>query len=752
MRNKFLILLFGLLLAVGWTNDASAQKLHQGKPWYQSAFFQKMIQPKTIENPKAKAIEVSANEQAEGIDGQPSRAPMRANYNQTANVTHVKSWYDAKSYTWYDAEGNSQGTASFTDVVTDSCQMFWFIRNLYTNPEMPGIKYTEAQDYDLAYAGCDFGYWISGDVTQDIEIQMSSNCYITFIGVYSYDNPNNPITSYNVSSSYGTSDLPTGWSMPNSYYMTKSSENVSTSSGIQTWYYWRLSSNTSTTYTTAFTISKDLLAGKGGVYVYVIARSASSATAENRNYSYRVRYYDYNKNTYYTFGGEQHLLTNSWDEYLSMVNGPITPPTENGYSVVLVKLNDDVTKVPNADEYTLTDSALYSYYNKYVKEMQLLTDGLRVNENTADAGTLFAYTGDVNKFYYISKGKLYPISGSENAWHNNSDNEYERYSDRAPFYNMYEEFSPYVDSGTEDHSDLYEKLKQGTTYPILHDCQSVLKMTHWFTIASDDGSTENRVSSLVLYIPDQRGLSGSRSYETAHQPTVGMYMIDLYADIEPSTTPDYYTTTVTWEDNLGTISHVDDIPQTYYLYEIRDKNGDGIMDTTLVYTGPNTSWTSSQSDYGDYPVGDPTAYDIYYFVIGVPTAATNPDTFFAKSNTDDVTVPGKTDFVGLQWVRYESDFVTKNDADPRYNEVNYYRNWLAPHALSTSSSQAGISAGNVGTTGRILTLYREDKPIIDLELVMNGNKAYYRIKYRDRATNQQVEPGYNENTGELNNK
>ena len=27
MRNKFLILLFGLLLAVGWTNDASAQAL-----------------------------------------------------------------------------------------------------------------------------------------------------------------------------------------------------------------------------------------------------------------------------------------------------------------------------------------------------------------------------------------------------------------------------------------------------------------------------------------------------------------------------------------------------------------------------------------------------------------------------------------------------------------------------------------------------------------------------------------------------
>ena len=117
-----------------------------------------------------------------------------------------------------------------------------------------------------------------------------------------------------------------------------------------------------------------------------------------------------------------------------------------------------------------------------------------------------------------------------------------------------------------------------------------------------------------------------------------MYMIDLYADIEPSTTTDYYTVTVNWYDNLGEITHSENIPQTYNLYEIYDKDNDGDLDTTLVYTGPNVTWTH------DYPVGDPSAYDISYYVIGTPTAATNQDTFFAKSNTDDVTVPGKSDF------------------------------------------------------------------------------------------------------------
>ena len=138
-------------------------------------------------------------------------------------------------------------------------------------------------------------------------------------------------------------------------------------------------------------------------------------------------------------------------------------------------------------------------------------------------------------------------------------------------------------------------------------------------------------------------------------------------------------------------------------------------------------------------------------MIGTPTQATNQDTFFAKSNTDDVTVPGKYDFLGLQWWRYESDYVTDDGTN---QEVNYYRNFLAPHALAVQGD-IGITAGNVGSTGRTLTLYRKyeengnlvEIPIIDLELVMSGNKAYYRIKKRPNT--QQIEPGYDEN-GELN--
>ena len=394
--------------------------------------------------------------------------------------------------------------------------------------------------------------------------------------------------------------------------------------------------------------------------------------------------------------------------------------------MLLVKLKDGVND--NVEErapmYTADEDELRDYFTTYISEIQLLTDGMRVGTGD-NVGTVFAYTGDLNRFYHISKGKMAYLSSLDDLGY-----------DRAPFYSMYEEFAPVSQEDESGFDDFYEKMKQGETYNIIHDCNSVNFMQHYFSMSGKSGTTWNHVNSLVLYIPDYRGGTADdwRDYVTNHQPTVGMYMIDLYADIEPSATQtDYYTVTVDWTSNLDSICHTDGIDQTYNLYQIIGN------DTTLVYTGPNTTWSQ------DYPVGDPSAYDISYFVIGTPDDATNKDTFFAKSNTDDVTVPGKTDFIGLQWWRYESDYVTDDGTN---QEVNYYRNFLAPHALAVQG-EAGINAGNVGTTGRKLTLYRDETPIIDLELVMNGNKAYYRIKYINRNENQQVEPGYDPNTGEL---
>jgi len=721
MKRKMTILLFGLLLAVGWTSSAQAQELAR----YKDA--------SSLEGKSTPTLETKGHpgtytmERLIGINQGPQfRAPLRSqNFNQTSPVIHTKSWYQALApITW---DGGSQ---NITEPFTTADGMIALLKRIYTDKTIPGFKYSENRRCDIPYQTIEHGWNIVGtQYNEGINIEFGSG-YIDVLGIRIKKADGTVLDSWTAPQTNGASaNLPSSWIVNGTLHQ----ERVY-SSGQGRYYYAYYMSQVVDGQEYGggvITIPASALANTTG---YVTVEVQSKFTGDLYNTSPTT------DNTAVYIGNEtfkydiDSAYTNAF--YYSLpkyIPGTITtPPDSAGYTVMLVKLQDEF---PEGDvpEYTEDEDALKTYFTNYVKEIQLLTDGMRVDEGHDDAGTVFAYTGDVNRFYFIGKGKLAYYRALNAAPF-----------DRAPFYCMYEEFSPYVAGGQEDHSDFYEKMRQGTTYPIIHDCEGVIYLNHYFSMSGAQGVTENRVNCLVFYIPDNRGDETTwQSYEPAHQPTIGMYMIDLYADVDPSeTTPDYYTVTVNWFDNLDVITHVDDIPQIYKLYEIRYNEETGKNDTTLVYEGPDTEWSI------DYPAGDPNSYDLHYFVIGSPADATNPDTFFAKSNTDDVTIPGKNDFIGLQWIRYESDYVAKNQYDPERNEVNYYRNWLSPHKLSTQG-QTGINAGNVGTAGRTLTLYREDTPIIDLELVMSGNEAYYRIKYRNRNENQQVEHGYDENTGEM---
>ena len=685
-----------LLLAVGWTNGAQAQRLHESNraPMLKSASTEKM-KASVIDNKNSLAAFLP-QASTPGMNAQ-MRAPQRTPNTITADVTHPRSWYDGKTYTWYPSlqSGTAGITASYTEPATNPYQMAFMVMNVYMDPYMPGIQYNEAYHSLARYPNIGYGWGITGDYFDDVTI-TTSGTNATIAAIIISDGNDNELAEWYPANSEA---FPSSWSSSQTLsYRTYRDNNGTSYRGC-----YMTGGGTITIPSSEFSSTTT---GMINILVYSSKNNSSDATIQ--------------------FGGAIATLDNYWRGWNIDVEAKLQPPVENGYTVMLVKVKSDATDFPYT---TSTATGLIdSCFSKY-ESIEMLTDGMRVNEGTDAAGTVFAYTGVLNRFFYISKGKT------------------ALFTEYAPFYLMYEEFSPTTTDQGAEIKDFYEKMRQGDTYNIIHDCESVSYREHYFSMSGKDGTAENLVNSLVLYIPDDRSKSPtsdgyvSRDYDD--QPTVGMYIIDLYAEIEPSTTPDYYTVTVEWFDNLDKITHTQNIPQTYYLYQITYNEQTQKNDTICVT--PNgtdqTTWTC------DYPVGDPTAYDIHYFVIGVPTAATNPDTFFAKSNTDDVTVPGKTDFVGLQWVRYESDYVTD---DGENQEVNYYRNWLAPHAISTQSNQAGISAGNVGTTGRTLTLYREDEPIIDLELVMNGNKAYYRIKYRDR-NNQQVEPGYNEFTGEKDN-
>ena len=707
MNRKVFTMLFGLLLAVGWTTGASAQLLPGAQERHQEM---------RVANKAAKAAKhagtpekATANQQHGSLKAE---APSRTqNYDLNATAVHPKSWYQALDpVTW------SGGSQNITEPFTTAKGMMALLKRIYTDPEIPGAKYSAPRNCDIPYQTIQHGWNIVGtNYLDNAIVRVNSNTLIIF-----------QITIEDVEGNVLRTLTPSNTTFPSDTWETY------TSSYYSDYWYAKSSSGASVGIPTSYLQNTS---GGANIKVDCVSRNSDYATNSEDTLFIGNQTYDYAKDGIpYS---QQYTYTLQYT-----FPGTITPPDENGYTVCLVKLYDGInmTDADKAPEYTATTEELEDYFTTYVKEIQLLTDGMRVASGTSDAGTVFAYTGDLNRFFFLSKGKMFYYSSIQGLNY-----------DRAPFYSMYEEFSANDVSDNTGFTDFYEKMKQGTTYDIKHDCMGVNFRQHYFSMSGKQGTTENRVNSLVFYIPDNRGILNSdwREYDPEHLPTVGMYMIDLYAEIEPSETQnDYYTVTVNWYGNLDSLTHTDNIPQVYRLYEIRYNEQTGKNDTTLVYTGTEPTW------HQDYPVGDPKYYDLHYYVVGTPIGEngtiqnptyTNPD-FFAKSNTDDVTVPGKHDILSLQWERYESDYVIQSEAE----QVNYYRNWLAPHALSVQG-QAGYTSGNVGTTGRTLTLYRndgkEEKPIMDLDLIMDGNKAYYRIRYRSNT--QQVEPGYDPQTGEM---
>ena len=90
MNKKLISLMFGLLLAVGWTSSAYAQ-----------------LSP-----------------------------------NNIPDAVYPKSYYDTLTYTWENpTDGEGLRTSKSTDLATDPYQIYELLRFVYGNPAFPGPKY-----------------------------------------------------------------------------------------------------------------------------------------------------------------------------------------------------------------------------------------------------------------------------------------------------------------------------------------------------------------------------------------------------------------------------------------------------------------------------------------------------------------------------------------------------------------------------------------------------------------------------------
>ncbi len=491
---KLTTLLFGLLLAVGWTNVAQAQLLDESlttkltknampaakndvsntvnKQYLKTEF----LYPETEEtNLIPQNVKLNA----------PNQAPNRANNTITADVTHVKSWYENFTYNWVDGNGTTHPGVKITEPATDPYQMAYLLGTTYINPEIPGIQYSAATSGAVAYENVEFGWdlpgnarWSNSDSHSDIVIQprmtSSNDDYshgrISSIKVIS---GNTTITSWDYTT-YGQS-LPTGWTASGSWGYTG------------TYMYANNSSST-------IIIDGDLLNGYSNVQVQI--------TAYHYNYYNDYGYFDIivNGTTSSNHYGNS-ASTQTWS--LSQGATSITHPYENGYTVFLVKVKDGSTNEPR---YTSSWNDVINYFDTHIDEVQLLTDGTRLNEGHDDAGTMFSYSGELNRFYFISKGKTYPLPGSYGTYQGNY------YFDGAPTYCMFEEFSAHQPtSGADDITDFYSKLLYGNSYNVIHDCQGVNLLEHYFSMSGKTDTEHRSITNLIFRILEHHSVARKRT-------------------------------------------------------------------------------------------------------------------------------------------------------------------------------------------------------------------------------------------------
>lgn len=685
--KKSMIVLFGLLLAVGWTCNAQAQRL----PDAQERLKEMRVEPKMALAPDQANAQDKAvpNQQRMNLTSK-SNAPRRTqDFDLNANAVRSKAWFDNQSpVTWTDLQGNPQST-KLTDTYTDANGMIALLKRIYTDRTIPGAKFSAPRMCDIPYQTIQHGWDIIGTNYNDnaiIEVN-SSQVYINKIEIL--DGNGNLLRECTPSNT----NFPSSWTTisNNSYWHTSSSSGGSVS-------------------IPAAWLQNDY----GYARVRVFCRPSSSSyngvilAIGNDTYDYEAA------ELTYTSG------------YVSIISydfpGTITPPDDNGYTIMMVRLKDGINYDPEVlpVQYTTTTEELRNYFTTYFKDIQLLTDGMRVGDGGDNPGTMFAYSGDLNRFFLLGKGKMFYYSSLDEIPY-----------DRAPFYSMYEEFSPVADNDSLGFNDFYVRMRNQEAFPVQHDCMGVNFRQHYFAMSGKQGSTEYPINSLIFFVPDYRGIEGSdyRNYDTEHQPEIGMYVIKLDATAKPDDAgQNEYQSIITWHSNLADIAK-HPVEQSYMLYRIEVDSITGQADTTCLTQTPITDTTFVDHDRQQFD----KSYRITYYVVGTPTG-TNNDSFKAQSNDDYVIIPGLLDFIGLD-AKYESDYEVTE-------EKNYYRNYLMPKNLD-ELGQSGVTYENVGD-GRTLILKRqvgEDVEIIAyLDLMVEGGKAYYRIRYVNSADSNTNNP------------
>ena len=447
-------------------------------------------------------------------------------------------------------------------------------------------------------------------------------------------------------------------------------------------------------------------------------------------------------------------------------------PNQDGLTVIMMEMNDnpegaDQISSNFGSTFTTTDSAsLHNMIKVLFKSARIITTYKETGTDAArNAGTLFKIDANkLNRFFFLAKGRLRASDNSpQNAgdWVANGDplmrwktNENESNSawrdlfNMAPFYNMFEQFSPVNLAQGKASSDIYQEMINMQSYPVEHDCQSIpfialqtainiddvtYKYGHEFNMYGKDSQSDDcqDVRDMMFFVPKYRMMdhakttyysSGDRDISAAdwfvnyHQndsgatekyaPTLGLYVIRQNEITgEKQADANVYDLNLSWKSNLLDFLPADE--GQYFLYRvITDANGNKSYQPVVQMTESGdtirdangkpipVTLDPNQTTYVDHVAMQETGQEVTYVVQGQDATQ-----FLSlqMSNEESFIIPGTDETLKLT-LKLTNDY---SRFDPK-TERNYYSNELQV----TNNMSPYVSADDLAANNATFTIYR----------------------------------------------
>ena len=443
-------------------------------------------------------------------------------------------------------------------------------------------------------------------------------------------------------------------------------------------------------------------------------------------------------------GGWQIPFTNSKGTYTDY---DTYKPNVEGYTLLLVAVRPNFNKTYNAAGNQIIDPVyltytgantnvdtyekLVNYIGNAIEFVQLIPGGMRLNEQSNDtdypAGTLFTVSEakGLNRFFFISKGQA-----RDQLHHTGGDNTF-----LAPFGRMFEQFSPTTGNPGDEETNFYETIRNGKAFDVKHDCNSVIDVEHYFSMAGKSNLQTQDVDGLQLFIPDRRltyfsgkqhwgfttypyenasstndsgynndgrDMNGTRKdngswwgdyaqfayYNSEYMPKTTWYRIELEAEAQQKDNPNKwgehtYEVTLAWTSTTNDLSK-EVVDEDFWVYEL-DENGDLVALTinTNDAKGKNHLLSSSltKNSDGKYEITVTTTDDLYQrqLITGrkityvVTGRPVIADYPAVRSNPADVIIPGYDQSERLV-LTIGSDYYSKYYYVDENNQYNQYCN------------------------------------------------------------------------------